>query len=103
MAHFLLFYDAAPDYLQRRGEFRDAHLRLAWAAAARGELVLGGALDAPVDGAVLLFQGEDAAVAEDFARNDPYVLAGLVREWRVRAWTTVVGKQASTPVKPVSP
>ncbi|KRG38066.1 hypothetical protein ARC20_15630 [Stenotrophomonas panacihumi] len=100
MAHFLLFYDAAPDYLQRRGDFRDEHLRLAWAAAARGELVLGGALDAPVDGAVLLFQGEDASVAEEFARNDPYVRAGLVREWKVRPWTTVVGKQAATPVKP---
>lgn len=99
MAHFLLFYDTAPDYLQRRGEFRDQHLQLAWAAAGRGELLLGGALSDPVDGAVLLFQGEDASVAEDFAREDPYVLNGLVREWKVRAWTTVVGKQAATPVR----
>ena len=103
MAHFLLFYDAAPDYLQRRGEFRDEHLQLAWAAAGRGELLLGGALADPVDGAVLLFQGEDAGVAEDFARQDPYVLNGLVREWKVRAWTTVVGKQATTPVRPAAP
>jgi uncharacterized protein YciI len=99
MAHFLLFYDTAPDYLQRRGEYRDQHLQLAWAAAGRGELLLGGALSDPVDGAVLLFQGEDASVAEDFARKDPYVLNGLVREWKVRAWTTVVGKQAATPVR----
>ena len=42
--HFLLFYDTAPDYLERRGAFRGAHLALAWAAAERGELVLGGAL-----------------------------------------------------------
>ncbi|HYG08061.1 MAG TPA: YciI-like protein [Stenotrophomonas sp.] len=100
MAHFLLFYDAAPDYLQRRAEFRDEHLHLAWAAAARGELMLGGALADPVDGAVLLFQGDDASVAEAFARNDPYVRNGLVQSWRVRPWTTVVGKQAATPVKP---
>jgi uncharacterized protein YciI len=103
MAHFLLFYDTAPDYLQRRGEFRDQHLHLAWAAAGRGELLLGGALSDPVDGAVLLFQGEDASVAEDFARQDPYVLNGLVREWKVRPWTTVVGKQAATPVRPTTP
>ena len=38
--HYLLFYDVAPDYLARRGEFRAAHLALAWAAADRGELVL---------------------------------------------------------------
>lgn len=100
MAHFLLFYDAAPDYLQRRGEFRDAHLGLAWAAVARGELLLGGAMDEPVDGAVLLFQGDSAEIAAEFARNDPYVLNGLVRSWKVRPWTTVVGQQAATPVKP---
>lgn len=99
MAHFLLFYDAAPDYLQRRGEFRDAHLGLAWAAVARGELLLGGAMDEPVDGAVLLFQGDSAEVAASFARRDPYVLNGLVREWKVREWSTVVGDQAASPVR----
>ena len=36
--HFLLIYDTAPDYLQRRAEFRSAHLALAWQAAERGEL-----------------------------------------------------------------
>ncbi len=29
MPHFVLIYDVAPDYLQRRAEFRDAHLRQA--------------------------------------------------------------------------
>lgn len=100
--HFLLFYDTAPDYLERRGAFRDAHLGLAWAAAARGELVLGGALadagaaDADRGGAVLLFKGGSAAVAEEFARGDPYVINGLVQAWRVREWTTVVGDDAAS-------
>jgi len=52
-----------------------------------------------VDGAVLLFKGESSAVAENFARNDPYVTQGLVRKWHVREWTTVVGPTASTPVR----
>jgi uncharacterized protein YciI len=99
MKHFLLFYDTAPDYLERRGGFRDAHLGLAWAAAERGALVLGGALVDPVDGAVLLFKGATATVAEEFARADPYVINGLIREWRVREWTTVVGAEAATPVR----
>lgn len=98
--HWLLFYDTAPDYLERRAAFRDAHLGLAWAAAERGELMLGGALSDPVDGAVLLFRGETAEVAERFAKADPYVVDGLVKSWRVRAWTTVVGEDASTPVRP---
>ena len=98
MKHFLLFYEGAPDYLARRPQFRDAHLAYAWAAAERGDLVVAGALADPVDGAVLVFQGEAAAVAEDFAKADPYVVNGLVKTWRVREWTTVVGDLAATPV-----
>jgi uncharacterized protein YciI len=100
MKHFLLFYDAAPDYLARRAEFREAHLTKAWAAHARGELVLGGALADPVDGAMLLFAAESPRVAEAFAREDPYVVNGLVTRWRVREWHTVAGGTAAAPIRP---
>lgn len=100
MKHFLLFYDVADDYLERRAGLRDAHLEKAWAATANGSLVLGGALANPVDGAVLLFRGETSAVAEAFAAADPYVVNGLVKRWHVREWTTVAGGAASTPVRP---
>jgi hypothetical protein len=52
--HYLLFYEVGEDYAPRRAEFRDAHLEKAWAAGARGELMLGGALANPLDGAVVL-------------------------------------------------
>ena len=100
MKHFLLFYEGAPDYFERRPQFRDAHLSHAWNAQQRAELVLGGALADPVDGAILLFAGDDAEATENFARNDPYVLNGLVERWHVREWTTVVGDLAATPVRP---
>jgi uncharacterized protein YciI len=100
MKHFLLFYDVAEDYLARRGEFRSVHLQKAREAQARGELVLAGAFADPADGAVLLFKSDSKAAAESFAASDPYVLNGLVKEWRVREWTTVVGDGALTPVKP---
>ena len=95
--HFVLTYTLAPDYLERRPEFRGAHLALARAAAARGELLLGGAL-AGADEAMLLFAGEEAGAAEAFAETDPYVLNGLVTQWRVREWITVVGEGAAAPV-----
>ncbi len=98
--HYLLFYEVGPDYVDRRTQFRTEHLTLAWQAHARGELVLGGALENPVDLALLLFQGESSAVAERFARADPYVRNGLVKRWWVRPWTTVVGEAAASPVKP---
>ena len=98
--HYLLFYDVGSDYIERRAQFRNEHLKLAWQAHARGELVLGGALAEPVDGAILLFRGDSPAAAERFASADPYVRNGLVRSWRVRPWATAVGDDASNPVRP---
>jgi uncharacterized protein len=100
MKHFLLFYEAAADYLARRAEFRAKHLTKAWQASQRGELLLGGALADPVDGAVLLFRAESHSVVEEFARTDPYVTSGLVKRWHVREWSTVAGGEAMTPVYP---
>ncbi|MFM0042693.1 YciI-like protein [Paraburkholderia sediminicola] len=97
--HYLLMYDLVPDYLERRGAYREDHLKLAWVAAERGELQLAGALAEPVDTAVLLFEGDSPAAAEAFAKADPYVLAGLVARWRVRQWMTVVGEGAANPVR----
>lgn len=100
MKHFLLFYETADDYLTRRAQFRAEHLTKAWKASQKGELLLGGALADPVDGAVLLFKGESRSVAEAFALADPYVTSGAVKRWHVREWTTVAGEQAATPVHP---
>jgi uncharacterized protein YciI len=99
MKHFLLFYDFAPDYLERRVPLRGDHLKFARAAQARGELLLGGAVSDPLDSAAILFVGEDRSVAERFAEADPYVQGGLVKAWRVREWVTVVGADALTEVR----
>jgi uncharacterized protein YciI len=98
MKHFLMFYELADDYLERRAQFRDAHLKKAWDSHSRGELILGGALADPVDSAVLLFAAASRSVPEEFAEADPYVINGIVRRWYVREWTTVAGKTAATPV-----
>jgi uncharacterized protein YciI len=100
LKHYLLFYEAGGDYVERRAALRPRHLEKAWRAHERGELVLGGALSDPVDGAVLLFKGDSPQVAEAFAREDPYVTNGLVARWRVREWTTVVGEGAVDPIRP---
>jgi uncharacterized protein YciI len=98
--HYLLLYQFVPDYLERRGKYRDEHLRVAWEAQARGELLLGGAFAEPADGAALVFTADSIGVAKRFAEADPYVRAGLVTHWQVRPWTTVVGEAASNPALP---
>jgi uncharacterized protein YciI len=98
--HYLLIYELAPDYLERRGQFRNDHLKLAWEAQQCGEMVLAGALADPADTAVLLFSADSPEPAERFAQADPYVKNGLVTSYRVRQWTTVVGDGAFNPVRP---
>ena len=89
--HWLLLYDYVDDMAERRAPFRDAHLALAREAHAAGGLVAAGALVDPLDGAVLVFTGDDRSVADEFAVNDPYVREGLVTGWQVRQWMVVVG------------
>jgi uncharacterized protein YciI len=98
--HFLLFYEGSDDYVTARAPFRKVHLQHAMAAVARGELVLGGAYANPANGAMLLFTGDSPQAAEDFARTDPYVINGVVKSWRIREWTTVVGAQAAVSIDP---
>jgi uncharacterized protein len=91
MAYFVLQYEVVEDYVERRTEFREIHLGKAQEAANRGELVLAGAVGDPIDGALLVFKGESPEVAESFARDDPYVVNGLVTRWTVKPWNVVVG------------
>ena len=100
--HYLLMYDVVDNYPTARAPFRKLHLQHAMAAYERGELVLGGALANPADGAVLVFKGDSPDAAKAFARTDPYVINGVVTRWRVREWTTVVGDDASVTVDPNS-
>jgi hypothetical protein len=89
--YYLLTYQAVDNYVEKRAPLREAHLTLVRAAHERGELLLAGALADPVDGSVFLFKCEDQAVVAHFAKNDPYVLGGIIISWTVRKWTVVVG------------
>ncbi len=89
--YFILFYKTVDRYVERRVPYRAEHLAYAQAAQARGELVLAGALADPADSAVLVFKAEDSSAASEFAKNDPYVLNGLITEWTVRPWSVVIG------------
>lgn len=91
MPYFALTYDVVDGYADKRMPFRTLHLAHASAARERGELLLGGAFADPVDRALLVFLAADRGVVEEFARNDPHVLNGLVARWEVREWTVVIG------------
>lgn len=88
--YYVLFYKTIDNYIEKRKPFREEHLKLANTARVNGTLIMAGALADPADEALLVFKADSPQVAEDFAKNDPYVINGLITEWRVRAWTVVV-------------
>ena len=98
MKHFILTYDVVPDMMERRGAVRPEHLALAQTFVDEGHLLLAGAFMDDDGGSMLLFQGETDEKARAFAEADPYVTSGLVTKWRVREWTTVMGKAAAAPI-----
>ena len=97
MNYYALIYETVDDYVARRAEFREQHLRIALEWRERGELILGGAFDDPVDRALLVFRVDDKSRVEEFARKDPYVVNGLVKKWEVRPWKVVIGQEQHAP------
>lgn len=95
MSYYALLYYVVDDFVARRAEYREEHLRLVREAHSRGELLLAGAFADPVDRALLVFRAPDRSVAEDFARKDPYVIRGLVTRWEVRLWNVVTCNEPS--------
>ena len=93
MNYYVLLYYVVDNFVARRAEYREDHLRLVREAHSRGELLLGGALADPADRALLVFRAADRSIVEDFVRNDPYVIHGLVPRWEVRPWTVVIGNE----------
>jgi uncharacterized protein len=91
MGYYTLTYEVVDDYVEKRAQYRQEHLGIAKEAHQRGELILAGAIGDPIDGALLVFRADDPSIAEDFARNDPYVLNGLVTRWQVKPWNVVIG------------
>jgi uncharacterized protein YciI len=86
----MLQYNYIPNVVEKRAPFRPAHLEFVTKYTENGSLVLGGAFANPVDGAAIIFKNVTKDVVEDFAKNDPYVVNGIVSKYVIREWTVVV-------------
>lgn len=91
MGYYILFYQTIDNYIEKRAPYRDKHLSYARKAYTDGILVMAGAYEDPADGAALIFKGDSPDVAAEFARQDPYVKNGLIKDWHIRSWRVVIG------------
>ena len=83
----VLISEYVENAVAKRAPYRVDHLERIAEAKAAGRIVMAGALGDPPHGAHIVFR--DAAEAERFAAEDPYVLNGIVTGRRVEPWTVV--------------
>ena len=93
MNYYALIYHLVDDYMTRRTQFREEHLKLAKKLNEKGEMILAGAFSDPPDKALLIFHVSDKSIIEDFIKKDPYIKNGLIAKWEIRAWTVVIGNK----------
>lgn len=89
---YVLEYKYVPNMLERRVPYREAHLKYAEAFVQRKVLLAGGAVLPEVHKGLLVFEAEGRDVVETFAKNDPYVVHGLVTHFDIGEWAIAVGE-----------
>ena len=86
---YVMTYRAVADFMPLAQEHYPAHAARVDEFAGRGELLMVGTFDEPMDGAAMgVFTTREAA--EEFIAGDPFVRHGVVAEWSVRPWNEVL-------------
>src|SRR5690348_11494026 len=86
---YVLFYESADDVAAKAPAQFPAHKARLDEFHARGDLLLVGTFADPQrDGSMSVWRTREAA--EEFAREDPFVLNGVVRSWRVLDWNEIL-------------
>ena len=91
MTTYVLIYNYVDNYLEARTPHRPEHLGIAKGYVEQGQLLMAGAYSSAPHGAILVFNVDDKAIIEEFAKNDPYTKNGVVTSWEIREWNVAVG------------
>ena len=82
---YVLFYESADDVASKAPAHFPAHSARLDEFHSRGTLLMVGTFGNPQEeGSMSIFTTREAA--EEFARGDPFVLNGVVRDWHIREW-----------------
>ena len=84
---YAMFYTIAPDGSTNIADSVAAHRERLDEFHTRGVLLMAGPLGNPPEGALGIFTSREAA--EEFVRDDPFVINGIVSGWRVVEWNEI--------------
>lgn len=86
---YVMTYRAVEDFLPLARHNYPAHSARVEEFARRGDLLMVGTFDEPMNGEAMgVFTTREAA--EEFIAGDPFVLNGVVASWAVRPWNEVL-------------
>lgn len=86
---YVLFYESADDVASKAPAHFPAHSARLAEFHAGGTLLMVGTFANPQDeGSMAILTTREAA--EEFAKGDPFVLNGVVRDWQIREWDEVL-------------
>ncbi len=89
MPKYVLFYESADDVRTKAPQFFPAHVARWKEFQNQGTLLMIGTFaKAQEEGSMAIFTTREAA--EAFAKNDPFVLNGVVRRWSIREWNEAI-------------
>jgi uncharacterized protein len=86
---YVLLYESADDVASKAPPHFPAHKARLDEFHARGDLLMVGTFGDPQSqGSMAVFRTREAA--EEFVRDDPFVLNGVVRRYEIRDWDEVL-------------
>ena len=86
---YVMTYRAVEDFLPLAQANYPAHSARVEEFARRGDLLMVGTFDEPMNGEAMgVFTTREAA--EEFIAGDPFVVNGVVASWAVRPWNEVL-------------
>jgi uncharacterized protein YciI len=82
---YVLLYESADGVMEKAPVHFAAHSARGQEFHERGSLLAYGPFGDPQEqGSMAIFTTREAA--EEFVREDPFVLGGVVRDWQIREW-----------------
>jgi uncharacterized protein YciI len=86
---YVVLYESADDVANKAPAYFPAHKSRLDEFHARGELLMVGTFGDPqTEGSMTIFASRQGA--EDFIKEDPFVLGGVIRAWRILEWDEIL-------------
>jgi uncharacterized protein YciI len=88
---YLLKYDYVENGAEKRKLYREAHSAHLQKQVNNGNIILAGIVDYLPTGAVLVFRNLTPNDIEQYAKQDPFVINGIVTKYTIKPYLAVTG------------